>query len=140
MDFILGIMPFQLVEILGAVLQLLRSALIVFGIVSLVNGITAEVTRDQTYRLSETLLRIEERVRELNIRRAQRTIFVNFEEQLLGMKVFSVRHAVDHKKEKEWEILKYSCVCFLYGGQFGRRLGVDSYHSCFGRASIVGSK
>jgi len=77
-DSILGIMPFQLVEILGAVLQLLGSALIVFGIVSLVNGITAEVTRDQTYRLSETLLRIEERVRELNIRRAQRTNVCKF--------------------------------------------------------------
>ena len=78
MDFILGIMPFQLVEILGAVLQLLGSALIVFGIVSLVNGITAEVTRDQTYRLSETLLRIEEGVRELNIQRTQRTSICKF--------------------------------------------------------------
>jgi translation elongation factor EF-1beta len=77
-DFILDILPFQSVEILGAVLQLLGSAFIAFGIVSLVNSITAEVTRDQTYRLSETLLRIEERVRELNIQRTQRTNICKF--------------------------------------------------------------
>jgi membrane-bound ClpP family serine protease len=73
-DFILGIMPFQLVEILGAFLQLLGSALIVFGIVSLVNGITTEVIRDQTYRLSETILRVEERLGELNVQKTQKSI------------------------------------------------------------------
>jgi len=39
---------FKFGEILGVALQLLGSALTVFGIVSLVNGITTEVTRDQT--------------------------------------------------------------------------------------------
>jgi hypothetical protein len=75
LDLILVYLPnVGLVELLGIFLQLLGSALIVFGIVSVVNGIITEVTRDQAYQMSKPLLRIEEMVRELNLQRTQRTI------------------------------------------------------------------
>lgn len=63
-DFILSIMPFQ-PEFLGVILQFLGSALMMFGIINLISGITTEVAREQTYRLFEALQRIEGSIREL---------------------------------------------------------------------------
>jgi hypothetical protein len=73
MNLVLNMAPLQLVEVLGVILQLLGPALIAFGIVTLVNGIAAEVTGDQARQLSEALLRIEKMTRELNVQRTQRT-------------------------------------------------------------------
>jgi hypothetical protein len=72
-DFVLNIMPLQLVEVSGVALQFLGSALIALGIATLVNGITAEVTRDQARRLSEALPRNEEIIEELSIQNIKRT-------------------------------------------------------------------
>lgn len=63
-NFISSIMPLQS-EFLGFILQFLGSALIVSGIINLVSSITAEASREQTYRLFEALQRIEGEVREL---------------------------------------------------------------------------
>jgi rRNA processing protein Gar1 len=63
-SFISGVMHSQ-PEFLGFILQIFGSALIVFGIINMISGITAETTKVQTYKLSEALQRIEGKVNEL---------------------------------------------------------------------------